>query len=244
MPIFALAIIALQIACGVHVVRTGQNIAWLFVIVFVPLIGCAIYVLAVILPEMQNSPGARRAARGMVKIVDPDRDYRARVREAEMVGSADSKRLLAEEHLQRGNQQEAVALFESAATGIHGDDPTLLFGLARARFAAGDPAGAIEALDRLRAANPDWQSPDAHMIYARALEALGRLDEACTEFEALARYFAGEEARTRLALLYRKLGRTEDAHALFEIVLKNTANGTPFYRRQQREWQRIAQDNL
>lgn len=244
MPIFALAIIALQIACGVHVVRTGQNLVWLFVIIFVPLIGCAIYVLAVVLPEMQSSPGARRAARGMVKVIDPDRDYRARVRDAEMVGSADSKRLLAEEHLQRGNPQEAIALFESAATGILADDPTLLFGLARARFAADDPAGTLEALDRLREANPQWQSSEAHMIYARALEALGRLDEACAEFEALARYFAGEEARTRLALLYKKLGRNDEARELFQTVLKNVANGTAFYRRQQREWQRIAQDNL
>ena len=82
------------------------------------------------------------------------------------------------------------------------------------------------------------------MIYARALEAQGHLDDACIEFEALARYFAGEEARARLGLIYQKLGRTEEARALFDNVVKNVTGGTPFYKRQQREWLRVAQSNL
>lgn len=244
MPVMWLAIVALQVFCGVHAVRNGYAMPWLFLIVFVPLIGCAIYVIAVLLPDIQSSPSARRTARDVVRVIDPDRDYRARLRDTEILGSAENKRQLAEECLARGNAAEAAALFESAAQGPYADDPALLFGLGRARLAADDPRGAQQALDHLRDTNPEWQSGAAHMIYARALEGQGKLDEALYELEALVNYFAGEEARVRLALLYRRLGRTEEARALFQNAVENVRRGTTFYKRQQREWLQVAQANL
>ena len=46
--------------------------------------------------------------------------------------------------------------------------------------------GTITALDDLRTANPDWQSGDAHLLYARALEGEGREAEALSEYQAVA----------------------------------------------------------
>jgi len=70
----------------------------------------------------------------------------------------------------RGDYPQAARVLEMAATGVYKDDAGLLYTLARARFGAFDYLGTIKALDDLRAANPDWQSGDAHLLYARALE--------------------------------------------------------------------------
>jgi hypothetical protein len=241
MSILVILTIALQIACGVHAVRHGQFV-WVFVILFFPLLGCAIYGIVVLWPQL-NRAGAK-AASGVTRAVDPDRDYRARLREAEMVGSADSKKALAEECIKRSDFPQAVALFESAAIGLHADDPALLHGLARARFLNSDPAGAQKALDDLRAANPDWSSPDAHLLYARALEAQGKLSEAFADYEALIGYFPGEEARCRLALLLQKEGRADEARQLFQTVVQSVDGAPKHYRRAQNEWLQLARRNL
>ena len=53
-------------------------------------------------------------------------------------------------------------------------DPSLLSGLARAKRAAGDGGGAQAALDQLKAVAPEFDSADAHLTYAQALELQGK----------------------------------------------------------------------
>ena len=52
MPFAALVIITLQILCGLHVVKTGRPLYWLFIIIIAPFLGCLIYFVAEMLPEM------------------------------------------------------------------------------------------------------------------------------------------------------------------------------------------------
>jgi hypothetical protein len=232
----------LQVWCGVHAARNGHVFPWIYIIIFAPVIGCAIYIIMVMAPGMQRA-GAK-AASSVTKALDPDRDYRARVRQVEMVGSADAKKALAEECIRRSEFAQAVEIYENAATGIHADDPALLHGLARARFFNNDPAGTQKALDDLRAADPDWTSADAHLLYARALETQGKTAEALDDYQALIRYFPGEEARVRYALLLQKEGRVDDARGLFEQVVKSVEGAPKHYRKAQHDWFQVARRNL
>jgi hypothetical protein len=104
----------------------------------------------------------------VTKLANPNRDLKVAKREVELVGSADAKRKLAEEYILRGEYNDAIDLLRSALTGVHSDDPALLFALARALVATEDGAGAQAALDELQAANPKFVSADAHLLYARA----------------------------------------------------------------------------
>ena len=151
---------------------------------------------------------------------------------------------LAEACIGRQAYDEAIALYRGALTGVNADAPDIMEGLARALFLKGDPAGALAALDDLRARNPDYRSADAHMIYARSLEGLARDAEAIDEYAALARYFSGEEARCRLALILRRTGRLAEARPLFEEILRAQTLAPKHYIRAQREWIDIARSNL
>lgn len=244
MAIAALAVLLVQITCAYHSYRSGNWQPWLFIILFFPLIGSLIYMLAVVVPGLQHSREARQVTSGVRKLVDPDGDLRRRLQQAELVDSADAKQALAEELMQRGDHPQAVTLLEQAASGIHADDPALLFVLARARFGAFDFAGTEKTLDNLRAANPNWQSGDAHLLYARALEEQGKDDAALSEYESVVRYFAGEEAKCRLAMFLHKLGRTDEARNLWQIVVKSGERASRFQRQMQGEWYAMAKRNL
>ena len=66
MPAIGIVFLLAQIACAVHVVRTGRNTLWVYLVVFVPVVGMAAYFFAEILPELMQSRGARQAITSMI----------------------------------------------------------------------------------------------------------------------------------------------------------------------------------
>lgn len=238
--IAGIADILLTALCVMHCVRNGNTQPWLFIILFLPGVGPIAYFAAEIVPEIWHGKDGYALRRGLKKFTDPDADIRKARRNADMVRSADAKKNLAEEYAERGNYAAAIDMYRDALTGIHKDDPALLYGLARAQFAAGDGKGAQASLDALQKANPDFSSADAHLLYARALEAQGRDGEAQAEYERLIRYFPGEEARCRYGVLLKRAGHSGRARDMFNEVLKSVDGAPKHYVQSQQEWSDIA----
>jgi len=236
--------IAIMLAAVVHIIKTGRNFIWVYVVIFIPLFGALVYFAVEIIPEMFKSRAARKIGANAKAMADPNKSFREARRAAEMTGSVDSKRTLAEEYARRGDYSSAIEIYRDALVGHFADDPALLMGLAKVQFASGDGAGAQEALDRLQAADPKFVSADGHLLYARALELQGKNDEAAGEYERLVRYFSGEEARVRYAVLLQKIGRNDEAQALYAETVKMLDGAPKRYQALQKEWGDIARRNL
>jgi len=237
--------ILISLAFAYHCIRTGRPWWWLLVIGMLPGIGWAAYVLFAVLPDMFGSASARRFADNVASMADPGRDYREKLREVERVGSADSKRAFAEECIKRGRFQDAVEMYQSAMSGPLGEaDPVLLRGMARARLLAGDGPGSVEAFEKLKTLDKAAFDADAELDYARSLDLVGRTDDALRQFEQVVPRYPGEEARCRYAILLKKLGRNERAQALFREIVDSVRHAPGYYRSRQREWYRIAREQL
>jgi len=244
MPILALLEVVAQILCAVHVARTGRSLIWLYIILLIPGLGMAAYFFMEILPELMGTRTARRAAQGVGKVLDPGRRVREAERRLAITETAENKAELAEAYLETGRAQEAVALLKGALMGVHATDPALMSGLARAYFAAGAFADAVATLDALREANPEYQSPEAHLIYARALEEQGNSEAALHEYAALVRYYPGQEARCRYAVLLARSGDGQAAERNFREICRAIELGPRHQRNDQREWYDIARRAL
>ncbi|MEX2201565.1 MAG: tetratricopeptide repeat protein [Dongiaceae bacterium] len=244
MPIVLVSVVLLQIACAVHAVRSGRPHYWIFIIIVAPMLGCIVYFIVAILPDMAQSRTARHAQASLVKAVDPDRDLRILTDRFETADTIDNRRALAEEYLSRGEHGQAIMLYEGALIGPHRDDPILLQGLAAARFEGRQYSKALATLDRLRAANPDYRSANAHLLYARSLEGAGRDREALDEYLALTSYFPGAEAKCRMAMLLDRLGRAADARPVYQDIVRSLDRAGRPYRDGQREWYELARRHL
>jgi hypothetical protein len=244
MPIIAVAGYLVQLALILHVVRSGRSYYWIYILLLAPGLGGLAYFIAEILPEMLGTRGARQAMVNAKRTFDPEGAYRALAEDLDTADTVENRRRLAEECLRLGKVEQAVTLYKTALTGIHKDDANLMHGLARSYFAAGDFANCAQTLEALKAANPRYESADAHLLYARALEGQGRRDEALHEYEAVSRYFAGAEARCRYALLLRQTGHAQQAKQLFQEVVRAVDKAGGPFKRAQREWYDIAKQNL
>jgi hypothetical protein len=209
-----------------------------------PFIGPLAYVAAEILPELIGSRTARRAMSSAKKAIDPTRDLRHAHTRLRITDSIDSRRRVADELCNAGNYADAVDYYRQALVGLYEHDPHLLLGLARAQFELDDPIHARETLDRLIKENPDFKSSDGHLLYARALEAEGNTSKACEEFETLAKYYPGAEARYRYATLLRKSGDTQRSHDVLSQLLNDAEVATKHYRKAQAQWLELAKRDL
>src|SRR5882672_12193931 len=190
MPLY-IVLIGFDLLCAVHVVKTRRPLYWVFIILVIPGLGSLVYFIAEMLPDLLHSREAKQAVHGARKAMDPERDYRALADQFDTVDTVANRQALAEECLRLGKTEQAITLYQGALAGIHKTDPMIMHALARAYFAAGDFASCTRTLEALRAANPTFESADAHLLYARGLEGEGRRGEALPEYEAVSRYFAG-----------------------------------------------------
>ena len=236
----------IDLAFAYHVIRTGRPWWWILIIGLVPPpFGWAAYVIFALLPEWFGGSSARRFADNVASMADPGRGYREKLRDVERVGSADAKRALAEECIKRGLFQDAVELYQSAMAGPIGEgDPTLLKGLARAKLLAGDGTGAVEAFEKLKQLDPAAWDADTELDYARGLQLIGRTDAALRQYESVVMRYPGEEARCRFALFLKQLGQIDRANAMFREILDSVRHSPSYYRSRQREWYRIAKEQL
>jgi hypothetical protein len=243
MPLLGVLVFAAAIGCAIHAGKTGRPQYWLYVLIMVPGLGTLAYVLFELVPEWLNTYQGRRTARTVGRLIDPEKAYKA-LRDAVETGpTVETMSKLAEECIALRRFDEAAALYGECLQGMHASDPQLLLGLARAQFGAEQFAKAKATLERLRAENPDFQSADGHLLYARVLEGLGDRTAARTEFEALIGYYPGPEATCRYALMLQGLGETQRAHTMFADIKRRLDRSPRHVRKMHEEWYAIASRN-
>jgi hypothetical protein len=234
----------IAIACAVHVVRTGRPYYWIYMLIGMPGIGTVVYFFAEIMPELMQTRTARQTAAGVARAINPGKGMREALRRVEITPTAENKAFLAEQYLLAGRAAEAAALYRDALVGVHATDPGMMLGLARALFAQGDTAETEIVLDKLREANPDYNTPDGHLLYIRSLEDQGKIAAALEEYRALTVYYPGQEARCRYAMLLLRSGRADEARRMFGEICQLIEYGPRYQRRAQRAWHDIARRSL
>ena len=242
-PLFIVSLL-IQIALVVHVIRTGRDQYWIYLIVFLPGVGSAAYIITQVLPDLGSSRRVRSTTRRIGKAVDPHREVRRCRDQLEISDNVENRLALADACADAGLDREARDLYQSCLSGPYEHDPHILLKLARCEFALTNPAQARQLLDRLIEQNPDFQSTDGHLLYARSLEEMGETEAARKEYAALADAFPGEEARVRYALLLKREGDVEEAVKAFRHTLLRSKRAPGYYRQAQKKWVAIAKENL
>lgn len=200
MPIAGLGLhVLIAIYFATHAIRTGQDKYWLWILFAFPLIGSLVYALSIWLPAARQTRQGDQVVRGMRQLLDPSRELREAQEALDIAATPANRLRMADALLGSGRASEAVVQYQAVLGGIYANDAHVQIKLARALLEADKPNDARELLDRLIREQPQLKSPDGHLIYARAVAALGDRVKARDEFESLVGYFAGMEARARYA---------------------------------------------
>ncbi|MDQ0466040.1 hypothetical protein QO010_003833 [Caulobacter ginsengisoli] len=239
-PGFGLVLL-FSIAMCVHVVRTHQQMYWLFIIlVAAPPIGGIVYFVAIVLPELMGGSTARRLGQAARDRLDPDREYRqarAMVDDSPTVGN---RMRLAAAAASLGRHAEAEEMYREAAQGIHAEDPSLLLGRAKALLELNRAEEALPVLEKLGGLGEAGRTPQAALAMGRAYQALGRNAEADTALQWAAGRLPGLEGIARYAVFLAQTGRKAEAQEALVEIDKRCAKATAHFRKEARAWRDFA----
>jgi hypothetical protein len=201
MPFAGLGLhILLALFCAVHVVRSGQQLYWLFILFAFPLLGSLVYFFAIYLPNSRLERGALKAVAAAAKAMDPTKEVRVARAEFEHTPTAQNQMRLAAALLEVGESEEAAKLYEGGLKGPFASDPELRFGAARAFTECQRHGEALVHIEQLRSARPDYRADAVALLSARCLAGTSQHAQAKQEFEGAVQRFGTYEAHAEFAI--------------------------------------------
>jgi hypothetical protein len=246
MPFLGGGLLSLLIAIVlcVHVVRTNQSTIWIFVLLFLPVIGSVVYVVAVVIPDLAGGARAKRMTMAAREALDPTREYRQSKAAAADAPTVHNQMRLAAAAAQLGRHDEAEQMYLAAAQGVHADDPALLLGRANALIELGRTPEALPLIEKVVDDRRGARSPAISLAEARIYESLGRFADAERAYQLAAGRLPGLEGLARYAAFLAKTGRRQEAADQLAEIDRRIERSNPQFRREGRVWRDLAAQAL
>ncbi len=219
MPFYILDLI-IAFCCIIHIVKTGQDRYWIYIVIILPIAGFLAYLFLVVLPGMMSTRQGYRVANKIKNILNPQAELKAATKEYEIVQSFANQKRLGDALLGVKEYSQALALYQDILKGFYITDPELLLQIAKCHFHLGNNVDCLNTLTELKKHNPSYHTPDGHLYFAKALSSQGRVSESRHEFEALIQYYPGFEAKVSYAESLILWNDLESAKVLLQSLNK------------------------
>jgi hypothetical protein len=232
-------ILALQGFCVLHCVKRGRQSGWIWLIVFLPLIGCLIYLYT----EVFTRRGVQHVQSGVVNVLNPGNKIKKLETNLKFSDTFNNRVALADAYLASGQTLKATELYESSLTGNFVENEHVLSQLVIAYFQLKRYDEILPIAKKIQKL-PQFARSRAHILYAMALEATGHPEQAETEFKSMKARFSNFEARYQYGCFLVRAGRKEEARQLLnEMTGEFTYLSAP-EKRDNRQWFTLAKDEL
>lgn len=228
------------IGLAVHVVRTGRELFWLWIILVFQPLGGIVYLVAIFLPELLRGSGAQRLQAAARETLDPMREYREAKAACEDTPTVRNQSRLAAAAAGLGRYDEAERWYREAAHGIHAEDPALLLGRANALLELNRPQDALEVLQVLARDEAEARTPTAMLTLARTYDDLGRVGEADEAYRWASERLPGFEGLARYAAFMARHGRKAEARELVTELDKRMTRLRGRFLKEARQWRDLA----
>jgi hypothetical protein len=229
-----------SLVCGIHAVRSGQQMYWLWILVIAPLLGPLIYFFAVLVPEFAGGRAARGVTRAAQQALDPERELRLAKQALDDTPTLGNRMRLAQAAERLGRWQEAETQWAQCVEGPWAEDPAVLMGHARTLIELGRFDEALQRLEQLKKLGREGETPQATLAFARVYEGLGRNDDADAAYRACVDRVPGLEAGGRYVAYLAKVGRKADAELGLAEIDRRLQKIAPPLRGEARQWRDLA----
>ncbi|HMI39891.1 MAG TPA: hypothetical protein VK485_01515 [Sphingomicrobium sp.] len=215
--ILFIAMIAIQVALIVDVIRNHRNSLWIMALVFLPMASTIAYLIVEVLPRFQHHRHVREAKALVIEKLDPERELRAARDALDVAKTVANRMRVADALTDLGRHAEALPYYRNA---IGSTRPDLRSGekYARSLFLNDRADEALGVLDGMTQPTAQSDRDRIGLLRARILEELGRTDEALPLFADVSTRLPGDDARCRYAALLIKLDKRRDARTVLEEV--------------------------
>ncbi len=224
-------IIVLQAICVIHCLKNKTSNNWIWLIVFLPLVGCAIYFFSEILTRSQ----IRNFQSGFGEMISPSGSIKKLEDNLRFSDTFQNRVSLADAYLMNRQYDKAIGLYESSLTGVFSENEYVLAQLIRAYNQQGRYADIITCAGKIYD-RPQFQRSKPHIFYAVALGQTGMIEKAEKEFLKMNMRFSNFEARFCYAQFLDSLNRTDESKNILLDIIDEFPRLSNVEKRENREW--------
>jgi len=236
---FYIITIILQGICVFHCIRKGNQQNWLWLIIFLPLIGCVIYIFSEILTRNQ----LRSVSSGVSEIIRPSGSVRKLEENLRFSDTFNNRIALADAYLANGQNRPAIELYESSLTGAFAENEHGIAQLVLAYYREKDYEQVLKLIKKIRHL-PQFPGSKTHVLYAISLGYAGQNSLAEEEFLKQKGRFSNFEARYYYSLFLQQNNRSGEARQLLSDMIAEVPQLSSVERRHHREWIGLAKEAL
>lgn len=233
--------VILQIICIIHIIRTDRERTWIYIVLFIPLVGCVVYLVAEILPSLLSGKKSREIKSAFTNTVFGGKRIADLEKLLALSDTYQNRQALADEYLASKMYDKAIEMYQSCLNGIYANDPHLMQTIAHAYHLKGDAANARAYFDKVQAVQPIDKKYRTE--YAVVLAELGEHEKAEAILSELDKGFI-IEGIYRYAVLLENLGRTDEARDKFKRVLFVATTLPKYVYREDRKWINLSKEAL
>jgi hypothetical protein len=231
--------IALQGFCAWHSFNRGTQQKWIWMIVFLPVIGSFIYIYQEILSHRNiSAPKINVGA-----VLNPGGKLKKLEQELRFTDTFNNRIKLADAYLAAGYIDNALELYKASLTGAFAENEHVLQQLIAAYYQL-EQYEEILPIARKLYQTPQFIRSRAHILYALALEQTGNPEQAEKEFKAMKGRYSYFEQRYQYGLFLIRQNREEDAAEIFTAMLDEQPHLGAVERRASKEWFARAKDEM
>jgi hypothetical protein len=208
-------VLLLQAFCVYHAYKNNNGQKWYWLILFLPVIGCLIYLFE----NFYSRKGLETIAEGVKGVVITNYRIEQLEKELRFSDNITNKTNLADEYLKCERYKDAAALYQECLQGFMADDSALISKLLRAHFLSGNYAAVLQCADKL-GSEKTFKNSEERVDYAWALYHEGKADLADVVFQDMDKQFTNHRHRTEYAKFLLLTGKAETARAIMVTLME------------------------
>jgi hypothetical protein len=228
---FYILTLGLQAICVFHCIRRGTQQKWIWLIVFLPIIGSIAYIFT----EMFSNNDVQNLQSGIGAVFNPGGRIRKLEDNLRFSDTFNNRVMLADACLASGEYNRAIELYESSLTSNFTENEHVLSQLIIAYSQVGRYEEIIPLAKKIYK-QPQFLRSKAHTCYIKALVKTGDTARAETEFKSLNARFSNFEARYEYGIFLINSNREEEGRKQLSDLLGEMSHLTGMEKRYNHIW--------
>ena len=207
-------ILILQGFCIYHAYTNRKAYYWYFLIIFLPFIGCLIYLIT----QVFSKRDVTKAQDEITQIINPGKKIKDLEKRLSFSDTFENRTALADAYFQSGNIEMAIKYYEKSLDGMFKNDFYTISKLIDAYFQSDNLEKADFYAQKILS-HKEFNKSKTQFIYGLVLVQLNRFDDAEIHLKHINAPYSNYKERIVLADFYLKYNKKEEAKEIYQDIL-------------------------
>lgn len=231
----------LDIVCIIHIVKTGRDRIWIYIVLFAPIIGSVAYLITELIPSLLAGRKSHELKQALSSTVFGGKKIAELEKLLRISDTYQNRHSLADAYLEAGANDKAIDVYLSCLSGAYENDPHLLQTIAHSYFLNKEWERSKTYFEKA-SFNQDIEKK-YRVEYAQSLAHTEEYAKAEEQFKIL-KLETNVEGIFKYAEFLSETGKEESAKQKYKYIIFISSTLPKFVLRENKQWINLAKEAI